>query len=165
MDSIAVIRPAIETQAELLSALVMRAKAHWGYSAQTLEGWRCELAVSPQDIRAKPTFVALMDDEVAGFYSLSAVQSVWELDNLWVSPEFMHRGIGRTLLSHALETARSRGAVEVTVDADPNAEPFYQQCGAVRRGEVAAPIPGQPWRVRPQLVFVCDKSKEGMPCR
>jgi len=27
------IRPAVETEAQLLSALAMRAKAHWGYSA------------------------------------------------------------------------------------------------------------------------------------
>jgi GNAT superfamily N-acetyltransferase len=147
------IRPAVETEAELLSALVMRAKAHWGYSAEALEGWRSELTLSPQDIRAKPAFVAMMDAEVAGFYSLSPSQAAWELDNLWVSPQFMHRGVGRGLLSHALETAAGGGALEVTVDADPNAEAFYLECGAVRRGEVSAPIPGQPKRVRPQLAF------------
>src|SRR5437660_879627 len=59
------IRPAVETEAQLLSALAMRAKAHWGYSAEVLEGWRAELAVSPQDIRAKPTFVAMVGIEVA----------------------------------------------------------------------------------------------------
>ena len=65
------IRPAVETEAELLSALAMRAKAHWGYSAEALEGWRAELAVSPQSIRARPTFVAMVGIEIAGFYSLS----------------------------------------------------------------------------------------------
>ena len=81
-------------------------------------------------------------------------QSAWELDNLWVAPEFMRRGIGRSLLRHALGTAARGGAVEVTVDADPNAEAFYVSCGAIRRGEVAAPIRGEPARVRPQLAFV-----------
>ncbi len=54
---------------------------------------------------------------------------------------------------HALETANRSGAPEVTVDADPNAESFYIECGAVRRGEQPAPIAGQPERVRPQLAF------------
>ena len=147
------IRLAVETEAELLSALAMRAKAHWGYSAEVLEGWRAELAVSPQGIRVRPTFVAMVGFEVAGFYSLSPLGRSWELDNLWVLPRFMHLGIGRALLSHALETAARGGAAEVTVDADPNAEPFYLECGAVRRGAVPAPLPGQPGRARPQLAF------------
>ena len=54
------IRPAVETEALLLSALAMQAKAHWGYSAEALEGWRAELAVSPQGIRARATFVAMV---------------------------------------------------------------------------------------------------------
>ena len=65
------IRPAVETEAQLLSALAMRAKAYWGYSDEALEAWRAELAVSPQGIRARPTFVAMVGIEVAGFYSLS----------------------------------------------------------------------------------------------
>lgn len=147
------IRRAVETEAQLLSALAMRAKTHWGYSTEALEGWRAELTVSPQGIRARPTFVAMVGIEVAGFYSLSPLGRSWELDNLWVLPRFMHLGVGRALLSHALETAARGGAAEVTVDADPNAEPFYLECGAVRRGAVPAPLPGQPERARPQLTF------------
>jgi molybdenum cofactor cytidylyltransferase len=131
----------------------MQAKAQWGYSAEDLEGWRAELDVSPQGIRARPTFVAMAGTEVAGFYSLSPLGRSWALDNLWVLPQFMHLGIGRALLSHALETAARGGAAEVTVDADPNAEPFYLECGAVRCGMVPAPLPGRPERARPQLAF------------
>lgn len=148
------IRPAAESEAEVLSDLVMRAKSHWGYSAEALEGWRPELAVSPTNVRAGPAFVAVVGAEVVGFYSLRTSRTTWELDNLWVLPKFMHQGIGRALLAHALATAARGGATEVTVDADPNAESFYLECGAIRRGDVAAPIPGQPNRVRPQLAFV-----------
>lgn len=144
----------MEAEASVLSSLVMRAKAHWGYSAETLERWRAELAVSPAHVRECPTFVAVVGGEIMGFYSLRPSQSAWELDNLWVLPEFMHQGIGRALLSHALATAASGGVREITVDADPNAESFYLKCGAIRRGIVPAPIPGQPERVRPQLAFV-----------
>jgi ribosomal protein S18 acetylase RimI-like enzyme len=148
------IRPAGESEASILSDLVMRAKSHWGYSAEALERWRPELAVSPTDIREGPTFVAMVGAEIVGFYSLRTSRAEWELDNLWVLPKFMHQGIGRALLAHALVTAARGGAREVTVDADPNAESFYLECGAIRRGDVAAPIPGQPKRVRPQLAFV-----------
>jgi ribosomal protein S18 acetylase RimI-like enzyme len=148
------IRPAVESEAAVLSDLVMFAKSHWGYSAETLEQWRPELAVSPTNIRERPTFVAAVGTEIAGFYSLRPSRAAWELDNLWVLPEFMHQGIGRALLTHALATAARGGASEITIDADPNAESFYLECGAIRRGDVPAPIPGQPKRVRPQLAFV-----------
>jgi ribosomal protein S18 acetylase RimI-like enzyme len=157
------IRPALEGEAPLLSALAMRAKAHWGYSAATLEGWRSELDVSANDVHEEPTFIAMVGAEVAGFYSLRPSHASWELDNLWVLPEFMHQGIGRALLSHALETAARSGASEVTVDADPNAESFYLESGALRLGEVSAPIDGQPGRVRPQLAFVRPPLSDGDP--
>jgi ribosomal protein S18 acetylase RimI-like enzyme len=147
------IRPAVEKDGHLLSALAAKAKAHWGYSAEALETWRSQLTISSADIGSKVMFAAVIEDELVGFYSLTPTGSSWELDNLWVLPQFMHRGIGRALVSHALEIASSRGAVEVTVDSDPNAEAFYLACGAVRRGEVPAPITGEPHRVRPQLAF------------
>ena len=147
------IRAAMETEAQALSALAMQAKAHWGYAGEALERWQAQLTLSPADIRGKPTFVATIEGEIVGFYSLLPSAQSWDLDNFWVSPPFMRRGIGRALLEHALETAARAGAAEVTVDADPNAEAFYLQRGAVRRGEIPAPIPGQPERVRPQLAF------------
>jgi GNAT superfamily N-acetyltransferase len=147
------IRSAAETEARLLSEVAMLAKAHWGYPAEVLDGWRDELTITAADLLAKPTFVATIGHEIAGFYSLQPSARRWQLDHLWVLPKFMNRGIGRLLLMHALETATRNGATEVTVDADPNAESFYIECGAVRRGEQLAPIPGQPGRVRPQLAF------------
>jgi ribosomal protein S18 acetylase RimI-like enzyme len=148
------IRRASESEAGLLSELAAQAKAHWGYSAAALADWTPQLTLSTTDIRARPVFVAIVDDDVAGFYSLAPADTSWELDNLWVLPRFMQRGVGRALLVHALETASSQGAVEVAVDSDPNAEGFYVACGAVRRGEVPAPIEGMPERVRPQLAFI-----------
>jgi len=38
-------RPAVESEAGVLSELVMRAKSHWGYTTEALERWRPELAV------------------------------------------------------------------------------------------------------------------------
>ena len=147
------IRPAQGHEAEALSALALEAKAYWGYPADTIESWKQELTVSTQTITSRPTFVAVLGDEIVGFYSLSPPHHSWKLDHLWVLPQFMDRGIGRALVAHALETAVRGGASCVTVDADPNAESFYLACGADRCGEVPAPIPGQPKRVRPQLAF------------
>jgi len=147
------IRAAQEHEAGALSALALKAKAYWGYSADAIESWRQELSVSSDAITSRPTFVAAVGDEIAGFYSLVPSNHSWKLDHLWVLPQFMDRGIGRALVAHALETAVRGGASCVTVDADPNAESFYLACGADRCGEVPAPIPGQLKRLRPQLAF------------
>jgi GNAT superfamily N-acetyltransferase len=147
------IRAATEGEAGQLTALAMRAKAHWGYAPEALEGWRAELAVSAAAIRERPVFVAERGDAMLGFYSLRSAGGVCELFDLWVQPEAMGEGIGRALLDHARAQAALGGASELAVDADPNAEAFYLRCGAVRRGAVPAPIPGDPGRVRPQLAI------------
>jgi len=147
------IRPAQGHEAEALSALALKAKASWGYAADTIELWKQDLSISTDAITSRPTFVAAVGDEIVGFYSLLPSNHSWKLDHLWVLPQFMDRGIGRALVAHALETAARGGACSVTVDADPNAEGFYLASGADRCGEVPAPIPGQPERVRPQLAL------------
>ena len=136
-----------------MPAIALEAEAFWGYPADTIESWKQELTVSTQTVTSRPTFVAVIADEIVGFYSLSPSHDARKLEDLWVLPRFMERGIGRALVAHALETAARGGASSVTVDADPNAESFYLACGADRCGEVPAPIPGEPGRVRPQLAF------------
>jgi len=145
------IRRARESEASALSALAVTSKQYWGYSPQDIERWRPLLAVSPQDIASNPTFVAEVENEVVGFYSLVIRSEVSDLDHLWVSPKFTHRGIGRALLAHAVNSARLAGMSTIVIDADPNAEPFYVACGALRQCVVAAPIAGNPARFRPQL--------------
>jgi len=147
------IRPALESEAAALSAIAQRAKAHWGYPRESLEAWRAELTIAPADVGERPFMVAMLAGQIAGFCSLAPSAGAWELDNLWVAPEQMGRGVGGALLHHALEAAKRAGARAVIVDSDPNAEAFYAARGGVRQGVVAAPIPGSPDRVRPQLSF------------
>jgi GNAT superfamily N-acetyltransferase len=147
------IREAVESEAGILSALAFDAKAQWGYSRETMESWKGQLAFSVSNVASRPTYVAAISGEIVGFYSLAPSQRTWELDNLWVAPHFMRRGVGRALLTHALAVAFRGGATSVTVDSEPNAEAFYLSLGAMRCGEIAAPIPGQPNRLRPQLMF------------
>jgi GNAT superfamily N-acetyltransferase len=60
---------------------------------------------------------------------------VLRLEHLWVLPDWMGQGIGRALFRHAAERAAARGALSLTIEADPNAEPFYlpHGCSSERR--------------------------------
>ena len=147
------IRRAAESEAGALSAIAMEAKAHWSYPAAQLEAWRKDLTITAAAIAASPAYVLELDDKLAGFYALGTPGSAWTLEHFWVRPEFMGRGVGRCLLSHAAGLAAQNGVATLAIDADPNAEAFYLANGARQVGEVAAPIDGQPGRMRPQLLL------------
>jgi GNAT superfamily N-acetyltransferase len=145
------IRTASIDETDELSAIAYAAKAHWGYPGSVLAMWAPELRVSRESIVRDPTFVCEMQRAVAGFCQLSRDCHHCELQHLWVAPKFMRLGVGRALLARAAVQAREWGVGGIAIDADPNAEPFYVACGAVRTGEKAAPIEGRPQRIRPQL--------------
>jgi len=145
------IRAARQEEAQALADIAWAAKASWGYSAAQLEAWRADLTPNAGSAFARPTFVAELCGQLAGFCQVSVGNGSVELEHLWVRPEFMRQGAGRALLARAAEHLSSIGIASLHIDSDPNAEPFYLACGAVRAGEVAAPIDGQSHRVRPQL--------------
>ena len=146
------IRRALEHEAEQLSAIATAAKGRWPYSAVQLEAWRPDLTVSSNLVATSPAYVAELDGRAVGFYTFGVRGGTWQLENLWVIPECMRQGVGRSLLSHALNLAADNCVESIAIDSDPYAEPFYVACGAKRVGLVAAPIEGDPARERPQLL-------------
>jgi len=65
------------------------------------------------------------------------------LENLWVLPEHMGQGIGKMLFQHALERSRSRGVFTLKIEADPNAQSFYEKMGAQKVSEHQYELDGQ----------------------
>ena len=72
------------------------------------------------------------------------------LDNLWVLPGFIGKGIGRRLFLHSLERSRVRNASLLKILADPNAESFYRHLGAKKTGEERGEVGGVP-RILPVM--------------
>jgi len=145
------IRRAAPDEAAILAGIAQAAKAHWGYSAAQLAAWRDGLSPDSASIASCPTHVAEIDGEIAGFCQLIDSARPAVVEHLWVHPRHMGRGIGRALLDACLRELAAAGGDALDIDSDPHAEGFYLACGAVRVGEIAAPIDGQPDRVRPQL--------------
>lgn len=146
-------RQARSIDGEALTALANRAKAHWGYLQAQLEAWRADLEISPASIATHWTLCAETGGELVGVVQLNVAIVAADLLHLWVEPKAMGQGIGTALLDAAIAHCRSFGLSQLTIDSDPNAEPFYAARGARRVGETPAPIDGMPNRLRPQMVI------------
>lgn len=73
------------------------------------------------------------------------------LGMMFVDSTVIGQGVGRMLFEHMVAAARDLGFRRLSIDADPNAEPFYRAMGAVRVGTVpSGSIPG---RALPQLTL------------
>ncbi|WP_392676242.1 GNAT family N-acetyltransferase [Streptomyces sp. LN785] len=149
------IRLARVTEAEILSDLALRSKAHWGYDAEFIEACRDELTVDASEVARRRATVADRDGHILGFTTLEGEPPTGVLGMMFVAPQAIGQGIGRLLFEHTVATARALGFTQLTIDADPNAEPFYRAMGAVGSGSVASgSIVG---RVLPQLVVTIQR--------
>ncbi|MFI2511564.1 GNAT family N-acetyltransferase [Streptomyces sp. NPDC018972] len=144
------IRPARATEADVLTDLALRSKAHWGYDADFLEACRDELAVAAHEVARRRATVADRDGHVLGFTTLEGEPPTGVLGMMFVEPQAIGQGIGRLLFERTLAAGRDLGFTRLTIDADPNAEPFYRAMGAVRIGSV--PSKSIAGRVLPQMV-------------
>jgi ribosomal protein S18 acetylase RimI-like enzyme len=147
------IRRAGPAESGKLTALAHRAKASWGYPSDWIRAWEADLTLTPAYIEANRTYVAEYDGHVAGLIVLQEHPGHWTLEHAWIDPASQGRGIGRRLVTHALDTASRVRPVRVEVVSDPNSEPFYRKLGALRIGSCPAPMPGAPTRILPVLEF------------
>ncbi len=136
-----IVRSAIADEAPALSALAMRSKGWWGYSASFLRLCEAELTLSPE--QAVQAVVVEVDGVVAGFHLLDGAGPVGELDMLFVDPPFIGTGIGRILFEDARRRAIGRGWTTMHIEADQQARTFYERLGAEQIGErLSASVPG-----------------------
>ena len=141
------IRRALPEEAAAISDLTIRSKAHWGYDADFMDSCRAELTYSMQDIEADryEFFVCCHESDLVGFHALDFDNPrMAELEALFVEPKYIGHGIGRALLEHAIEHARTRGAGVLMIQGDPHAERFYLAAGARRTGSrESCSVPGR----------------------
>lgn len=140
------IRRARGDEAESLSALIMRSKAHWGYGADQLALWRESLIIAAETIASEPVYCA--EDAGAGvvmgmshFYAQGADEVY--LDRLFIEPRYIGHGVGALLWRHMVAQAAALGARSVTLGADYHARPFYERMGAVVVEWQESAIPGR----------------------
>ncbi|HET9912708.1 MAG TPA: GNAT family N-acetyltransferase [Anaerolineales bacterium] len=138
------IRRVTPEQASELTRIALAAKAHWGYPQRWLEIWRPQLTFRPQYFEENEGWVAYVDETLVGFYTLQEKNGTASIENLWVLPEYMGKGVGKALFLHAVELSRERGNTTLQLEADPNAVGFYKRMGMSQIGEVQYELEGQP---------------------
>jgi len=134
-----------------LSDLCFRSKAVWGYDEEFMEMCRGELSFGPSDLGLMPIAVAEHDGKPIGVAQLKIVDGEADLLKLFVEPSALRSGAGKALFAWATDVARKLGATRLTIEADPDAAPFYRRMGACDIGQV--PSGSVPGRMLPKLAM------------
>jgi HD-GYP domain-containing protein (c-di-GMP phosphodiesterase class II)/ribosomal protein S18 acetylase RimI-like enzyme len=92
------------------------------------------LILGPEGLAEGRTYVAEQDSTVVGFASWADVDGVIELEDLFVDPDYMRRGIATELVRHVAAAVRARGVERLEVTANPHAMAFYHCAGFIDCG-------------------------------
>jgi GNAT superfamily N-acetyltransferase len=138
-DEIA-IRLARPDEGPRLKEIAIAAKSSWGYDAESVRQWADDGDFSPTGLARLAAFVAEKDGRAVGWASLLWKTDGWWLEDLWVEPARMGKGVGSRLFRHAAAHARSAGAKRLHWEAEPHAVEFYERMGGryVRDSEPSA---------------------------
>jgi len=123
------IRAARPDEGERLRQIAIDAKGHWGYDRDWIRSWAAQGDFSAEAMLGKPVLVAEAAGCAVGFAALIPQGAAAVLDDLWVEPAWIGRGVGRKLFDACASRARELGAERMEWEAEPNAVGFYEKLG------------------------------------
>ena len=94
------------------------------------------LILGPEGLAEGRTHVAEEGGSLVGFATWIDVGGTIELDDLFVDPDWVRRGIATALVNRIVEVLRARGVERLEVTANPHALGFYRAVGFVDCGMV-----------------------------
>ena len=92
------------------------------------------LILRPDALAEGRTHVAEEDGSLVGFATWNEAGGGVELEDLFVDPRWMRRGIATTLVGRIADVLRARGAGHLEVTANPHALGFYRAADFIDRG-------------------------------
>ncbi len=140
------LRVARPADAEAITQLTLRAKAHWGYDETFLALVGPALTCTAADLGIATERVEVLeaDGRLLGFFRLRRLTELAFLEDLFVDPGAMGQGLGRRLFLRAAEVAREWGYGVLEFESDPYAERFYLRLGCERVAmSPSALVPGR----------------------
>jgi N-acetylglutamate synthase-like GNAT family acetyltransferase len=125
-SAVVTVRAAEPEDHDRLRELTFESKAHWDYERDFVRRWADALSFETDRER----WAAELDGEVVAWAALvPPADGVAVLDDLWVDPAWMGRGLGSRLFRLAAVRARELGAERLEWGAEPNALGFYEKLG------------------------------------
>ncbi len=126
------IRRAVEADAaeiEHIFSSSIRDLAKDHYNALQIESWAGGFSIEQalERVRSGGTYVAEFDGAIAGFATIHLESG--DVEMVYVSPEYAHRGIGGALMRFVEELARGAGVERLHLRGSLNAVPFYEHMG------------------------------------
>jgi GNAT superfamily N-acetyltransferase len=129
------LRPATAADCARLRELLAAAKGWWGYDPAVVAEWAASIDMAAT-LRDREVWVAQGAGRVVAWAGLLPPDGdVAVLDDLWVDPAWMGRGIGSALFRRAAERAAALGARRMEWEAEPHALGFYRKMGGRRLRE------------------------------
>jgi GNAT superfamily N-acetyltransferase len=125
----ATIRPPRPREGERLREIAIASKSYWGYDLERVREWAALGDFSSEGLRKKEFFVAELAGDAVGWAAIIARGEVCWLDDLWISPEWMGRGLGTLLFQRAATRGSELGALRMEWEAEPHAIGFYERMG------------------------------------
>jgi N-acetylglutamate synthase-like GNAT family acetyltransferase len=124
------IRLALPSEKEALEQLQWRASLANAGDRDALLAHPDAITLPAEQIANGRVFVSESDGVIAGFAAVEPRKDGQsELDALFVDPAMQRRGIGRALIEHCADFARTQGSHALHVVGNPHAESFYGECG------------------------------------
>jgi GNAT superfamily N-acetyltransferase len=123
------IRPPRPDEGERLRQIAFAAKSYWGYDLDRVREWAAIGDFSPDCLSQKDIYVADVAGRAVGWAAATAKGEVCWLDDVWIEPEWMRKGIGRRLFEHAARRGRQLGAKSMEWEAERHALGFYEKMG------------------------------------
>ena len=125
-----VIRAGRDDEGPRLKEIAIAAKGFWGYEPQKVREWADQGDFTPARLRELVVFVAEAGGDAIGWCSLIPKGETSWLEDLWIHPDWIARGVVTRLFRHVAQYAAGLGARLLEWEAEPNAIGFYEKQGA-----------------------------------
>lgn len=149
------IRRAKICEAKILTDLLVRSEAYWGYDSTFMENFKSLYRVTEQFINNNETFIIEENEDIIGFYALLIDEKETSLEYLYIETICIGKGYGKLLWEHMIEICKNWGIKEITLVTSPQVQEFYIKMGAVQIGEVDSLVIKD--RKIPKLLYKIEK--------
>lgn len=126
---------------DAINHLLRLSKSHWGYSDAFINEFMAKFSVTIEHLQKSTTILFYVDGKIAGFYGFCIDENgVLELDNFFLHPDHIGKGLGQQLWDACCNTARELKKTEFIIWSDPHAEKFYIKMGCEKIGVRESPM-------------------------